>query len=49
MTLSNNREPEKMKQYLLGKLPPESLTPLEEKLLSDGDFYEQLLITRFDS
>ena len=48
MTLSNNREPEKMKQYLLGKLPPESLTPLEEKLLSDGDFYEQLLITEDD-
>jgi hypothetical protein len=48
MTLSNNREPEKMKQYLLGKLPPESLTPLEERLLSNGDFYEQLLITEDD-
>jgi hypothetical protein len=37
-----------MKQYLLGKLPPESLTPLEERLLSDGDFYEHLLITEDD-
>ena len=48
MTLSNNRESEKMKQYLLGKLPPESLTPLEERLLSNGDFYEQLLMTEDD-
>jgi hypothetical protein len=48
MSLSNNREPEKMKQYLLGKLPPESLAPLEERLLSDGDFYEQLLISEDD-
>lgn len=48
MSLSNNREQEKMKQYLLGKLPPESLTPLEERLLSDSDFYEQLLISEDD-
>jgi hypothetical protein len=43
-SLSNNSEPEKMKQYLLGALPPESLTTFEERLLRDGDFYEQLLI-----
>jgi len=48
MTLSNNREPDKMRQYLLGKLPPERLTPLEERLLSNGDFYEQLLMTEDD-
>ncbi len=48
MSLSNNREPEKMKQYLLGKLPPEGLPILEERLLSDGDFYEQLLIAEDD-
>ncbi len=48
MTLSNNREPEKMKQYLLGKLSPENLIALEEKLLRDVDFYEQVLIAEDD-
>ncbi len=48
MSLSNNKESEVMKQYLLGMLPQESLTALEERLLRDSDFYEQLLITEDD-
>lgn len=33
-----------IRQYLLGQLSPEELTQLEERLLADGAFYEELLI-----
>ncbi len=37
-------EQERIRQYLLGQLPPEDSAELEERLLSDSDFFEELLI-----
>ena len=34
-----------LRLYLLGLLPPERQTPLEERLFTDAGFYEELLIT----
>jgi hypothetical protein len=33
-----------IRQYLLGRLAPEQWTPLEERLLTDGDFHDELSI-----
>lgn len=38
------KEHEAIRQYLLGQVPPEDLPQLEERLLTDGAFYEELLI-----
>src|SRR5262249_6202613 len=35
-------EEEAIKQYLLGRLPEEEQTRLEERLLTDDDFFERL-------
>lgn len=39
------QQQEDLRLYLLGLLPPERQTPLEERLFTDADFYEELLIT----
>ena len=41
---SHAEEQETIRQYLLGLLPPEELPLLEERLLTDSAFYEELLI-----
>jgi len=38
------KEQAAIRQYLLGEVPPEDLPQLEERLLTDGAFYEELLI-----
>jgi len=48
MNLSNNRERELLRQYLLGNLSQEKSAPLEERLLSDSHFYQELLVTEDD-
>ena len=40
----DSKDQEILRQYLLGNLSPEDSAPLEERLLTDGDFYEELLI-----
>jgi hypothetical protein len=40
----NYKDQESLLQYLLGSLPPVERTALEERLLTDNDFYEELLI-----
>jgi hypothetical protein len=42
--LKSNSEEEVIRQYLLGLLPPDRLPQLDERLLSDGVFYEGVLI-----
>ncbi len=37
-------EVEIIRQYLLGLLPEEDRTPIEERLLVDGDFFEEIVI-----
>ena len=44
MLKSNTEERIATRQYLLGDLPPGSLRLLEERILGDKDFYEELLI-----
>lgn len=39
-----SKDQETLKQYLLGNLSPEESAPVEERLLTDGDFYQELLI-----
>jgi hypothetical protein len=39
---------EAVRQYLLGRPPENGLTELEERILSDGDFYEELLAAEDD-
>lgn len=39
------REQEVIRQYLLGQMPQGELGYIDEKLLTDSDFYEELLIT----
>lgn len=39
-----SKDQETLRQYLLGNLLPEESAPLEERLLTDGDFYQELLI-----
>lgn len=34
-----------VRQYLLGLLPEEDRRPIEERLLADGDFFEEILIS----
>jgi hypothetical protein len=41
---SHAEEQETIRQYLLGLLPPEELPQVEERLLTDSAFYEELLI-----
>ncbi|SRR5258705_4452199 len=48
MNLSNNRERELLRQYLLGNLSQEKSAPLEERFLSDSHFYQELLVTEDD-
>lgn len=43
MQLDDN-EQERVRLYLLGQVPPDELAPLEERLLTDSPFYEELLI-----
>lgn len=38
------KEQEMIRQYLLGQLPPDDSARLEERLLSDRDFFEELLM-----
>jgi anti-sigma factor RsiW len=37
-------EQETLRQYLLGRLPSDEFAPLEERLMTDSAFYEELLI-----
>jgi hypothetical protein len=39
------KEQDTIRQYLLGQLRQEDSAQLEERLLSDGDFFEELIIT----
>jgi hypothetical protein len=39
-----SKDQETLRQYLLGTLPAEELPPLEERLLADDEFYQELLI-----
>ena len=41
---SQTEELKAIRRYLLGQLPPAELPQLEERLLNDGEFYEELLI-----
>lgn len=41
---SHADEQTRIRQYLLGQLPPTELQELEERILADGGFYEELLI-----
>ena len=41
---SHAKEQETIRQYLLGLLPPEEMSQLEERLLANSAFYEELLI-----
>jgi hypothetical protein len=38
------KEQESLRQYLLGRLPPEEIAALEERLLADTVFYDELLM-----
>ena len=38
------KEQESLRQYLLGSLPEEEISALEERLLTEADFYEELLV-----
>ena len=38
------KEQESLRQYLLGSLPPEEIAALEERLLTDDVFYDELLM-----
>lgn len=40
----DSKDQERLRQYLLGRLPLEERPPLEERLLTDGEFFEELLI-----
>jgi hypothetical protein len=39
-----SKDQETLRQYLLGNLPPEERASLEERLLTDDEFYQELLI-----
>ena len=41
---SDIKELEAIRQYLLGQLPTEESSQIEERLFTDGAFYEELLI-----
>ena len=43
MELDQN-EQETIRRYLLGQAPPEDSSKVEERLLTDGEFYQELLI-----
>ncbi len=38
-------EEQQIREYLLGNMPPEDLSPLEERLLTDPDFFQELSIS----
>ena len=40
----DHKEQESLRQYLLGSLPPEEIAALEERLLTDDVFYDELLM-----
>jgi hypothetical protein len=40
----DHNEQETIRRYLLGQTPPEDSSRLEERLLTDGEFYQELLI-----
>lgn len=40
----DSKDQETLRQYLLGNLAPEESAPLEERLLTDGEYYQELLI-----
>lgn len=40
----DSKDQERLRQYLLGSLPLEERQPFEERLLTDGEFFEELLI-----
>jgi hypothetical protein len=40
----NSKDQETLRQYLLGNSPPEESATLEERLLTDGEFFQELLI-----
>jgi len=40
----NTEQQSKLKDYLLGRLPEAELEAIDERLVTDGDFYEEILI-----